>query len=446
MLNPSQYWGTRPAELGRSHGRSTPQSTVTRGGLTGADLYYVEVSEPVSHDTADISAPDISAPDISEWMRPDAILLHIGVHKTGTTAIQSALAQADEVLAGQGILYPAPRSHFDTGMAALGRQAGWDRSDEPRDRSKWLDVVKRSRRHSGRVLFSSEVLCEADDEAARRLIDELGSDRVQVLITLRPLEALLPSTWQQYLKSGYSLPYRRWLRRVLKSTESTTTRSFWRRNDHGRLVERWGALVGAENVAVLVVNPLDRFGLYRDFERLLGLPEGSLVPTASAPGNRSLSAAEAEALRRFNKRMRDEMPYAAYHRLIRRGAALTLVEGRKPDLEEPTIMTPPWAVERAREYGEASVKRILATGSPVFGEVDLLTPTHEVARPEKQDTTTIPVDIAPLLLEGAVRASLGQKFAGAPQSAASGLSMVSWRSMAGELAGRARRRVRRSTR
>jgi hypothetical protein len=331
-------------------------------------------------------------------------------------------------------------------MAALGRQAGWDRRDEPRDRSRWLDVAKRARRHEDRVLFSSEVLCEADDEMARRIVEELGTERVQVLITLRPLEALLPSTWQQYLKSGYALPYRRWLRRVLKSMDSSTTRSFWRRNDHGRLVERWGALVGADNVAVLVVDPLDRFGLYRDFERILDLPEGALVPAAPTPGNRSLSAAEAEALRLFNKRMRDEMPYAAYHRLIRRGAALTLVEGRKPDLEEPTIMTPPWAVERAREYGRASVERILASGSPVFGLMDLLTPTHEVPQPERPDTNSIPVDIAPLLLEGAVRASLGQKFGGAePTASSSGLTMVSWRSLAGELAGRARRRVRRAT-
>jgi hypothetical protein len=78
--------------------------------------------------------------------------------------------------------------------------------------------------------------------------------------------------------------------------------------------------------------------------------------------------------------------------------------------------------------------------------MDLLTPTHEVPQPERPDTNSIPVDIAPLLLEGAVRASLGQKFGGAePTASSSGLTMVSWRSLAGELAGRARRRVRRAT-
>jgi hypothetical protein len=398
----------------------------------------VVVSEPVSQ----------HATDITSWVRPDAILLHIGVHKTGTTAIHGALARGGDVLERQGILYPAPRSHFDTGRAALGRQAGWDRSDEPRDRTRWLELVRQARRHQGRVLFSSEVLCEADDETARRLVDELGGERVQVLITLRPLEALLPSTWQQYLKSGYSLPYKRWLRRVLKSQEAKTTRSFWRRNDHGRLVERWGALVGPENVGVLIVNTGDRFGLYRDFERLLGLPHESLLPGESLPGNRSLSAAEAETLRLFNARMKEEMPYAAYHRLVRRGAALNLVEGRRPEPEELPIMTPAWAVSRAREFGEESVRRIAASGSPVFGPLELLTPTHEVmgARGDKAPRS-VPVDIAPLLLEGAVRASLGKRFGKAAEEVpSSGLTMVPWRDLVSELGSRARRRTRRSHR
>jgi hypothetical protein len=395
----------------------------------------VVVSEPASK----------SSTDLASWMRPDAILLHIGVHKTGTTAIQSALAQAGEPLAAAGIAYPAPRSHFDVGMAALGRRAGWDRRGEPRERDRWLEVVRKARRHSGRVLFSSEVLCEADDATARLLVDELGAERVQVLITLRPLEALLPSTWQQYLKSGFSEPYGRWLRRVLKSPETKTTPSFWRRNDHGRLVERWGALVGADDVALLVVDPLHRDGLYRDFECLLGLPEQALTPGPALPGNRSLSAAEAEALRRFNRRMRDAMPYAAYHRLIRRGAALALVEGRRPSLDEPPIVTPAWAVRRARQYGEDSVRRILATGSPVFGRVEVLTPSGDVpeAAPGSRPRE-IPVDIAPLLLEGAVRASLGERHGEAvevPHS--SGLALVPWRDLTGELITRVRRRARR---
>ena len=386
---------------------------------------------------------------LDSWLRSDAILLHIGVHKTGTTAIQSALAQAGPALAAAGIAYPAPTGHFDVAMAALGKRAGWDRSGPAPDRRRWRALVRTAQAHRGRVVFSSEVLCEADDESAARIVEELGTERVQVLITLRPLEALLPSTWQQYLKSGYHQPYQDWLRDVLKSKKTKTTRSFWRRNDHGRLVARWGGLVGSADVAVLVVDPLDRYGLYRDFESLLGLSPDALAAAPSLLGNRSLSAAEAEVLRRFNRQARETMSYSAYHRLIRRGAALALVEGRQPDLEEPRIVTPSWAIERAREFGAASVRQIQESGAAVFGRIELLTPTHAVDDDElTAPPREIPVDIAPLLLEGIVRASLGEPVGGqgdGGSTASSGLAVVPRRALVAELMRRVRRRLRRST-
>ena len=42
----------------------------------------------------------------AEVLPEDAVLLHIGVHKTGTTAIQAALADAREELASLGVRYP----------------------------------------------------------------------------------------------------------------------------------------------------------------------------------------------------------------------------------------------------------------------------------------------------------------------------------------------------
>ena len=41
-------------------------------------------------------------PDVPELAK-DSVLLHIGVHKTGTTAIQAALADARDDLAAHGI-------------------------------------------------------------------------------------------------------------------------------------------------------------------------------------------------------------------------------------------------------------------------------------------------------------------------------------------------------
>ena len=53
----------------------------------------------------------------------DAIALHIGIHKTGTTALQAALADARPELAAHGVLYPGRRTaQHGAAMAVLGEQ------------------------------------------------------------------------------------------------------------------------------------------------------------------------------------------------------------------------------------------------------------------------------------------------------------------------------------
>ena len=48
----------------------------------------------------------------------DAILLHLGFHKTGTTALQSAFAASRPQLLEHGVLYPGRRrSHHPAAMA-----------------------------------------------------------------------------------------------------------------------------------------------------------------------------------------------------------------------------------------------------------------------------------------------------------------------------------------
>ena len=55
----------------------------------------------------------------------DAILLHLGFHKTGTTALQSAFAASRPALLEHGVLYPGRRrSHHPAAMAMTGRTWG----------------------------------------------------------------------------------------------------------------------------------------------------------------------------------------------------------------------------------------------------------------------------------------------------------------------------------
>ena len=114
----------------------------------------------------------------------DAIALHIGIHKTGTTALQAALADARPELAGHGVLYPGRKTaHHGAAMTVLERPWGWAGKGGKAPDPHYFDrLAREARRHRGRVLLSSEQFCEADDRAAARVIDALGPDRTHLCI------------------------------------------------------------------------------------------------------------------------------------------------------------------------------------------------------------------------------------------------------------------------
>jgi len=120
-------------------------------------------------------------------LEPGSRLLHIGPHKTGTTAIQGALHLARERLAAEGVVYPGRgRQPLWPVLAVTGQPA---LLGGPRPEISYWDSLVRDVRAAGdqRVVLSSEFFAEADDATARRVIADLGGARVHVVVTLRSL-------------------------------------------------------------------------------------------------------------------------------------------------------------------------------------------------------------------------------------------------------------------
>ena len=306
---------------------------------------------------------------------PNGLLLHIGVHKTGTTAIQAALADARSDLAAEGVRYPGKlQAHHRAALAVLGRPWGWNtRGGAVLDTEHFDKLAKRANAHSGRVVISSEFFCEADEEIARTVVERLGGERVQVVVTLRNLGKLLSSSWQQYLKYGLTTPYEKWLEDVFANPGAARiSPTFWKRHDHGAVLTRWAAAVGPENVSVLVLEDVPRDSMFVTFAQLLGVPPEVLTSRMDLTSNRSMTAAEAELLVQLNARVKNEMQWNDYVRLVRRGVALGMVEGREPDASEPRLVTQDWALDAAAEHGAAAAATISALGVNVYGNLDAL--------------------------------------------------------------------------
>lgn len=323
----------------------------------------------------------------------DGVLLHIGVHKTGTTALQAAFADARDDLLTRGVRYPGKlQAQHRAALALLGRPWGWNsRGGSVMDRRHFDSLVRRVARHDGRVVISSEFFCEAPEDKAKETIEALGGPgKVTIVVTLRNLGRLLPSSWQQYLKYGLTTAYEPWLEDVFATPGSSKiSPTFWRRHDHGAVVTRWSQAAGAENVNVLVLEDVDRSAQFRAFAQMLGVPDDVLVSRMDLTSNRSMTAAEAELLVRLNARVKKQMQWTDYVQLVRRGVALRMVEDREPDPNEPRLATPAWALDAAAVQGASSVATIKQLGVNIFGNVDALA----TRVPESKDTPPQPADI-----------------------------------------------------
>lgn len=303
----------------------------------------------------------------------DGVLLHVGVHKTGTTAVQAALADARPELKQHGIAYPGKRkAQHRSAMAVNQRNWGWKgKGGETYDMSVYEWLVDQVTRNRGRVAVSSEFFCEGTAETAAKVVQDLGGDKVHVVIGLRNLGRLLPSSWQQYLKYGLDMGYERWLTGVFEN-QGKATPSFWKRNDHGRLVRQWVDAAGPGNVTVMVLEGVDLSAQFRTFAQLLDVPEELLVSRMDLTSNRSMTAAEASFLLQINSQVKPLLTWDEYVKYVRRGVALGMVESREPSPDEPRLHTPDWALDAAAERGAAAVEEIRASGARILGDVDEL--------------------------------------------------------------------------
>jgi hypothetical protein len=382
-------------------------------------------------------------------------LLHIGPHKTGTTTVQGAFHQARERLAAHGVVYAgAGRSPVRAALALTGRPAML--GEAPPDMAYWDKLVRDVHEAADqRVVISSEFFDEADDAVAARVVADLGGPRVHVVVTLRPLARILPSQWQQYLQNGLRTPYLEWLDGIVrKPLEGRPTPLFWQRHRHDKLIARWAAAAGADNVTAVVVDESDRLALLRTFESMLGLPAGLLVP-ADEVGNRSLTLAEAEVVRQLNEEFkRREWPGASYARFMRYGAVRQM-KARRPLPGEPQITTPAWALERVAEISAEMTGNIAALGVRVIGDLSALsTPAPPPGRPEAgagdgPAAPLIPAEAASQAILGAMLAGgIADPAADADKRAVADRPVreVDARGLAGVLVSRGRQRMRRAMR
>jgi hypothetical protein len=315
-------------------------------------------------------------------------LLHIGPPKTGTTTLQAAFHRARDEVLKQGVRYIGPQRHSRRAVLAaladtdapLNRR--WDVRAGNREWERIATEVAGTR--EPRLLFSSERLAHADAAAVGRIVDIFDPSRVHVVATLRPLWKVMPSQWQQSVQAGSRESLDGWLERVLAES-ADDPKSFWHWQRHDRLIARWAEAVGTERMILVVVDESDHAMVLRTFERLLALRPDTLT-LQSDLSNRSLTVPEVEALRAFNRAVRqNNIPIDVSWRLIKAGPRM---KRRTPAKDEPRIQLPAWAAPRVAAIADEIVAGIEASGVRVIGELGTLASPALGVQPDARGRTS----------------------------------------------------------
>ena len=330
-------------------------------------------------------------------MAQNQLILHVGFHKSGTTALQeSFFVQCDELLS-QGILYPTTgkKAHHRAVWGLAGKRWGWkDNGGETTPYRTWARMAKLINSSKAQsVVLSSEFFSELSKERILQIKQAVGSRQIKILFTLRPLAKLLGSSYQQYLKYGLKEDYSSWLHSVLDEPGvSKINPTFWKRHMHGEVISAWAEVFGAANVSVIMVEEQKPELLFESINDYLGLPSNFLKsqPTGS---NRSLSLEEITLLLDINRRFPKGRQWSEYLAFVRKGYIRQLTNVVPVKEGKPKLPTPSWAVAKANEIASESKKTIAALGVKIYGDIESLDSAKvlegEPSYPETIDIGTV---------------------------------------------------------
>lgn len=128
------------------------------------------------------------------------ILLHIGPHKTGTTALQELLAQRQEALLKAGWSFETFPDIPDGAHGIADALSTGKPSAIRAALSAWTPAAPN-------VVISSENFSRLTSEQAKEFLSLLPTDDIRIVFYLRnPLERL-ESTWREWVKHGYRFSF-----------------------------------------------------------------------------------------------------------------------------------------------------------------------------------------------------------------------------------------------
>ncbi|MGH3361679.1 MAG: hypothetical protein ACRDOM_04400 [Nocardioides sp.] len=321
------------------------------------------------------------------------VYLHVGVPKTGTTFLQTAMWHNRRQLRQQDFLYPgtsrmdhyhASRVVREASPAALGEHAdAWDR------------LVDELAAWKGDGLISHEFFSMATRAQALRAVAALAPAEVTVVLTARDYGRQFPAVWQEALKMNSDASLDEFMKQVLAHEQPGAWG--WRSQDVPAVLQRWSGAVSTERVHVITVPPSDapRDLLWRRWCQVLGIDDSTFNMDLTF-GNESLGAVQAALMHRLKPHLSGPLESGPVrHRWVRQYFGHEVLV---PQRGERFGLRADDAAE-VRRLSIAMTEAISQAGYPVTGELaDLVPAETQPPLPHPDDVTEAE------MLDAAVRA------------------------------------------
>lgn len=306
----------------------------------------------------------------------DQLVLHVGTMKSGTSFVQSALAQNQPSLRSVGVRFLG--GTFGAQSKAVREVLALP--DRPRRATgRWHRLMEELRTSSEPIgVVSMEFLSFAQPPQLAALLSTLHGLRVRIVVTVRDQFRVIPAQWQTYTRNYGTDDWESYLRAIENPPSRRRGRgasnTFHRAQDVPGLLARWapGVALGAVSapaavdVVAATVPPPDapREELWRRFARAaaIALPDPDLTGVKENP---SLGYASCELLRRLNRHLGD-VPPRQYRKAMRPLAREQLVPLRHLE-DRPVLDTAgaELAASRNAQIREALLaQRVELVGSP----------------------------------------------------------------------------------
>ena len=232
------------------------------------------------------------------------LFLHVGLHKTGTSAIQMALSQNTQWLHEHGYLYPPPDSvdaHHTvvSGLLQSATDPSLGKTEFLRQLKEWWNSAERS---GVNILISSEMFSEGIDFDFMRTLS--AQYPMRVIIYLRRQDLLAESAYNQILKQTGV---------VIADIVSTPP---YHLNLLG-VLSRWSSIVGEQNLIVRLygIDKSKENWLVEDFLNALGIGDQAGFSLVKDTINESLGLIEFRLLEEIAPYLgKDFIPLVKYLR------------------------------------------------------------------------------------------------------------------------------------